>query len=123
MLSRQGDESQKASEHQANQRTFLAWIATGVSIMTFGFVIALFEGLLHELGRETAPRLPSPSFTLLSSAFLIFGLILVGEAFLRAFRIGHAINEGRFRPHAWYPVVATCIACLLGLALALWMTG
>jgi inner membrane protein YidH len=125
MFSRQSDESPKAFEHLANQRTSLAWIATGVSIVTFGFVIALFDDLLDELGLKTAPHPPSPSFTLLSGALLIFGLLLVVEAFFRAFRISHAIDEGCFRPGAWYPVVVTWIACLLGLfvALALWVTG
>ncbi len=61
VLPRQSNGSQEASEHWANQRTFLAWRATGVSIMTLGFVIALVDGLLHELGGKDDYRPPVSS--------------------------------------------------------------
>jgi putative membrane protein len=32
----------KASDHLANERTFLAWIRTSISIIVFGFVVAKF---------------------------------------------------------------------------------
>ena len=31
--------SKKVSDHLANERTFLAWIRTGLATITFGFVI------------------------------------------------------------------------------------
>lgn len=31
--------SKKASDHQANERTFLAWVRTGLATITFGFVV------------------------------------------------------------------------------------
>jgi uncharacterized membrane protein YidH (DUF202 family) len=117
--------SQEASEHRANQRTFLAWIAAGVSIMTFDFVSALFEGLLHELGRKADHPPPVSSVTLLSAALSILGLIVMGEAFFRVFRVSRSLAGGRFRPRVWHPVVVMCIACLLGtcVALALLLIG
>jgi uncharacterized membrane protein YidH (DUF202 family) len=122
---RQSNGSQEASEQRAKQRTFFAWRATGVSIMTCGFVIALVEGLLHELGGKDDHRPPVSSFTLLGVALAILGFIVMGEAFFRAFRVDRSLDEGRFRPRVWYPAVVTCLACLLGIcvALALWMTG
>jgi uncharacterized membrane protein YidH (DUF202 family) len=122
---RQSNGSQEAAEHRAHQRTFFAWVATGASMMTLGFVIALLEGLLHELGGKAGHHLPVSSFTLLGGALAILGFIVMGEAFFRAFRVGRSLDEGRFRPRVWYPVVVTCLACLLDIcvALALWMTG
>ena len=38
----------KASDHLANERTFLAWIRTSISIIVFGFVVAKFGITLRE---------------------------------------------------------------------------
>ncbi len=35
--------------HQANERTMLAWIRTGIALMTFGFAIARFGVFLREI--------------------------------------------------------------------------
>lgn len=35
--------------HQANERTMLAWVRTGIAIMTFGFAIARFGVFLRQL--------------------------------------------------------------------------
>src|ERR1700735_2514350 len=37
------------SDHLAVERTFLAWIRTGLSLMGFGFVVARFGLFLQEL--------------------------------------------------------------------------
>jgi putative membrane protein len=34
--------------HEANERTMLAWLRTGISLMGFGFAIARFGLYLHE---------------------------------------------------------------------------
>src|SRR5438552_15152322 len=42
--------SKRVTDHLANQRTFLAWIRTGLATITFGFVVERFGLLLLELG-------------------------------------------------------------------------
>ena len=46
-----------ASDHLANERTFLAWIRTSVGIMAFGFVVVKFSLFVKQismlLGKET----------------------------------------------------------------------
>jgi putative membrane protein len=36
-------------EHQANERTFLAWLRTSIALIGFGFAIARFGLFLQEL--------------------------------------------------------------------------
>ena len=36
-------EHTRASEFLANERTFLAWVRTSVTILSFGFVVAKFN--------------------------------------------------------------------------------
>ncbi len=44
--------------YMAAERTFLAWIRTGIALMGFGFVVARFGLFLRELTKRTAlPRL------------------------------------------------------------------
>jgi len=48
-------DDKKATEHLANERTFLAWVRTSVSIMSLGFVVAKFGLWLRELAGRLAP--------------------------------------------------------------------
>jgi putative membrane protein len=34
---------ERYSDHAANERTFLAWVRTGIAIMAFGFVVEKFD--------------------------------------------------------------------------------
>ena len=34
---------EKYSDHAANERTFLAWIRTGIAVIAFGFVVEKFN--------------------------------------------------------------------------------
>ena len=48
-------DQQLINEHLANERTFLAWIRTGVGIMASGFVVVKFSLFMSALsGREDA---------------------------------------------------------------------
>jgi putative membrane protein len=43
------------SDHAANERTFLAWVRTGIAMIAFGFVIEKFNLFLAG-DRERGPR-------------------------------------------------------------------
>ena len=42
------------SDHAANERTFLAWVRTGIAVIAFGFVIEKFNLFLDAIAREAA---------------------------------------------------------------------
>ena len=44
------------TDHAANERTFLAWIRTGITIMALGFVIERLDLLLASLGLAARDR-------------------------------------------------------------------
>jgi putative membrane protein len=121
VFSRQEDGSRKSSAHLANQQTFFAWLGTGLSFLLFGFVIALMEILVRELGGNTAHRFPFPDdvSTLVGVTLPILGLLLMGEAGFHFWHVRRAIDEERFHPRAWYPVLVTCVTCLIGILVAL----
>jgi len=39
------------SDHAANERTFLAWVRTGIAVVAFGFVIEKFNLFLQTIAR------------------------------------------------------------------------
>jgi putative membrane protein len=45
----QVNDDKKVSDHLANERTFLAWIRTGIGIMAFGFVVVKFSLFVKQL--------------------------------------------------------------------------
>jgi len=52
------DETKRATEYLANERTFLAWIRTSVAVVSLGFVLARFSVWLRELAIQRASQLP-----------------------------------------------------------------
>ncbi|WP_294248525.1 DUF202 domain-containing protein [uncultured Chryseobacterium sp.] len=43
------NESNKTSDHLANERTFLAWLRTSVALMGFGFILVKFSLFLKQI--------------------------------------------------------------------------
>ena len=45
--------SQLATEFLANERTFLAWVRTSIAVISLGFAVTKFDGLLNEMSERT----------------------------------------------------------------------
>jgi hypothetical protein len=48
--------SNRARDHLANERTFLAWVRTSVAVVVFGFAIGRFAIALRQLAQIPGPR-------------------------------------------------------------------
>ncbi len=46
------------SDHAANERTYLAWLRTGISIIAFGFVLERFSLFLHTVSESFGGKSP-----------------------------------------------------------------
>ncbi len=86
--------------HMANERTFLAWIRTSISVMAFGFVVERFSLFVRQMaaymGKEAPPH---PSYS------AAIGLVLVGIgalmgllAFVRFRSVARQIDEDSYAP-------------------------
>ncbi|MCI0750472.1 MAG: DUF202 domain-containing protein [Flammeovirgaceae bacterium] len=70
-----------ATDHLANERTFLAWIRTSNAIMAFGFVVVKFALFVKQIGlviAENTNTLPNRGYS------AILGIVLVGIGILMA---------------------------------------
>jgi putative membrane protein len=107
--------------HQANERTMLAWIRTGIALMAFGFAIARFGVFLREVA--SAGQVPLRVQHGMGSAWV--GAVLVGLgmvanllATVRYARIRNAIEQGRVgAPDARMVYVFGMTATLVGLVM------
>ncbi len=110
--------------HLANERTFLAWIRTSISIMAFGFVVEKFSIFVKQfayyMGRSAAP--PPPGYT------SIIGIVLVGLgvamgvlAFVRYKTVERQIDEDAFRPSPVLNILLALAVLVIGLFLLIYL--
>lgn len=116
--------SRRVSDHLANERTFLAWVRTGVAIMAFGFVIERFGLLLRELGLKVglASSNSIPYSKWLGIIVAILGIVMLIVALFNFVHVRRTIDEERYKPGLLFPIMLTCIATLIGLLLAIYLS-
>ncbi len=100
---------------QANERTLLAWVRTGVGLMAFGFVVARAGAWLRYLAGEKARD--GGALSWLGMAFVALGSVASVFAAIEYARIRRAVRDGRpVATGRLAPALALFVA-LLGLAL------
>lgn len=101
------DLDSRARTHLANERTFLAWFRTGLSLVALGLAAAQFLGQLL-LG---VPGL----HTLLAYFLVIAGIILIGLGLLRFLAVRRGLAEGTYSAGRSEVAIATLLGLLVGL--------
>ena len=89
------------SDHSANERTFLAWLRTGIAIVAFGFVIEKFNLFLSAVGsanselgkRIDLDRVWGPLGRFEGVAMMVVGLILILVSYIRFVRTERMIDN------------------------------
>ena len=112
------------STHLAAERTFLAWIRTGVACMGFGFMVARFGFFLHELGLAKTPSsVHAYGTTWLGIALVAAGVLMnVISAFHHARLVG-TLNRGEAPPSrpSTQAVVLALFLALIGLGMTIYL--
>jgi putative membrane protein len=115
--------SKKASDHLANERTFLAWVRTGLATITFGFVVERLPIPAPLAGGKTQPGLASwaPFSAIVGISLTVLGLVMLGLALLNFLHIRANIDRDAFHPPVHFVVLLTILASLIGLLLAVYL--
>ena len=107
--------------HQANERTMLAWIRTGIALMAFGFAIARFAVFLRQIAsvRDASAAPPHGlGSAWVGAALVALGMIANLLATLRYGRIRAAIVRGDVgAPSARMVYAFGALATLIGLVM------
>jgi putative membrane protein len=105
-------------EHQANERTFLAWLRTSIALFGFGFAIARFGIFLHQIQRAITeqPRSFHPIFNSdnLGVSLVIFGIALIIFAAWRYNQVFWQIEREDYRPNQLAVWIITGVVTILG---------
>lgn len=116
-MTRQPNDRQR--EHQANERTFLAWLRTSVALIGFGFAIARFGLFLRQISTAITHQSPpiDPIFNseTLGLSLVIFGIAVIALAAWRYGQVFQQIEQGDYRPNPFTVWLMTCVVIFLGL--------
>lgn len=100
---------------QANERTMLAWLRTGLALMTFGFVIARIGVWVRLLSGMTKPSTGGTAW--IGAAFLALGVVSTGFGVRRFVVNRRAIIAGVELSGDRFVVVFGTVITVLGAAL------
>ena len=115
------------TDHAANERTFLAWVRTGITVMALGFVIERLDLFLASL-RLAAQNKPGPipgeaEIHGLSVALVAFGIVLIVSSSYRFVDVNKAIDDPAERPFraTLMPLGMALVLLLVGILLLLYL--
>lgn len=115
-----------ASDHLANERTFLAWIRTSVGVMAFGFVVVKFSLFVKQisliLGKQDV--VPSKGYS------GIVGIVLVGVgtvtavlSYVRYKSSARQLDEGGYKHSSLLITVLTAFIFLVSVFLIVYLVN
>ncbi len=108
------------TDHFANERTFLAWVRTGITIVALGFVVAKFNLLIRELAGPQASA-QSPYASALGIVLVLVGAAMVLLAYTRYVRVRTSLERGEYTPSDALIGGVTWAMVLVGVALAIYL--
>jgi putative membrane protein len=109
----------RASDHLANERTFLAWVRTGAAIVVFGFAIGRFSIAMRQLTALQGHAVRSVGISVVMGAFtIVAGVVLVVAGLVRYRKTRAQLNAGTFEPAGFVLDLITILTVLFGLVLA-----
>ncbi len=116
------EKSLRASDHLANERTFLAWMRTSISVIVFGFVVAKFGITLRQFFRfeNLEPHETGISLAL-GIGFMVVGILMAIVAIWRYQSTRLQIEQARFRPANKLIYVVGAVTAGLGLVLVYYL--
>ncbi|KAJ2784476.1 hypothetical protein H4R18_001098 [Coemansia javaensis] len=101
-----------ARDHLANERTYLAWVRTSLSLVTVGVAIRQLYRVSVDLGQDGQDRDPLAG-RVLGFAFVALGMAFVFVGLYRYFRSQLLMTQGRFPVSR--AMVGACAAATLAL--------
>lgn len=109
----------RARDHLANERTFLAWVRTGAAIVVFGFAIGRFAIAMRQLTALQGHFVRTAGFSVWMGAVSILAgvaLVVAGLARYRKTRV--LLDSGTFEPAGFVLDLITIVIVVFGVVLA-----
>ena len=109
----------RARDHLANERTFLAWVRTGVATIIFGFAIGRFSIALREFMKLQGYKSVTPGFTTwLGMISAVGGVLLILAGLGRYRKTKMQLDTNTFEPAGFVIDLVSYLLAIFGLVLA-----
>ena len=109
----------RARDHLANERTFLAWVRTGAAIVVFGFAIGRFAIAMRQLTALSGHPVRTAGVSVWMGAGSIgAGVLLVVAGLMRYRKTRAQLDVGTFEPAGFVVDLITILTVVFGLVLA-----
>lgn len=109
----------RARDHLANERTFLAWVRTGAAIVVFGFAIGRFSLAMRQLTALQGHPVRTAGISVwMGSGTIVAGVVLVVAGLFRYRKTRAQLDSGTFEPAGFVLDFITILTVIFGLALA-----
>jgi len=113
------DNFSRARDHLANERTFLAWIRTGVATIVFGFAVGRFSIALQEFLQFEGKPATTPGITAwLGMISIVAGVLLIFAGLYRYRKTRVQIDTDSFEPAGAIIDLVAVLLALFGIVLA-----
>jgi putative membrane protein len=113
------ENSNRARDHLANERTFLAWVRTSVAIVVFGFAIGRFAIAMRQLTAFHGLASKTTGLSVwMGMTSILAGVAMVTAGLARYRKTRTQLDEGKFEPAGFIVDLVTILTVLFGLVLA-----
>jgi len=107
------------ADHLANERTFLAWVRTGIALMGFGFVIVKFALFIRQISSMLDKQITSSGkgySAIIGVIMVALGAVMIILSYIRYTKIEAQLNNNQYYPSRWLAAIVT-ISLLIGAIL------
>ena len=119
MTDNESSNPNRARDHLANERTFLAWVRTGAAIVVFGFAIGRFAIAIRQLTALQGHVVRTAGLSVwLGSGTIAAGVALVIAGLVRYRKTRTQLDAGTFEPAGFAVDLITIVTVVVGFALA-----
>lgn len=112
------NELERARDHLANERTFLAWVRTAVGVIVFGFAIGRFGLALRQFAALQGQTIRTTGLSMwFGSASILFGVSIMLAALFRYRKTRDLLNHDKFETSTGLIAIVAIATTVFGIAL------
>lgn len=116
------ENSNRARDHLANERTFLAWVRTAAAVVVFGFAIGRFSLAMRQLTLLQGHPVRTAGLSVwMGATSIVAGVGMAVAGLLRYRKVRAQLDFGTFEPAGFLVDLVTILVVLFGLALAAYL--